>query len=149
MARTKSFYHSILLIINLLMITSCIVMILQLAVLCVNDPLIDETYVSDPPDQVFNVLRMVKINSFRGYPNEIRLLKILLEKAVALELLILVAPAWDINETASTGMPVSASLEQLLLFPRTSSEARILFYEYGEETRNWPQHIPKSQYVPH
>lgn len=116
-------------------------MILQLAVLYVNDPLIDETYVSDPPDQVFNDLRMVKINSFRGYPNEIRLLKILLEKAVALELLILVSPAWDINETASTGMPVSASLEQLLLFPGTSSEARILFYEYGE-TRNWPQHIP-------
>lgn len=77
MARTKSFYHSILLIINLLMITSCIVMILQLAVLCVNDPLIDETYVSDPPDQVFNVLRMVKINSFRGYPNEIRFAEVL------------------------------------------------------------------------
>lgn len=149
MARTKSFYHSILLIINLLMITSCIVMILQLAVLCVNDPLIDETYVSDPPDQVFNVLRMVKINSFRGYPNEIRLLKILLEKAVALELLILVAPAWDINETASTGMPVSASLEQLLLFPRTSSEARILFYEYGEDDKKLAPTHTKSQYVPH
>lgn len=33
---------------------------------------------------VFHNLRMVKINSFRGYANEIRLVKFLLSKAIAL-----------------------------------------------------------------
>lgn len=63
------------------MTTFYIVIILQLDFLQVN---YTNVLGLDLSHQVFHNLRMVKINSFRGYANEIRLVKFLLSKAIAL-----------------------------------------------------------------
>lgn len=100
------------------------------------------------PDQLFYNLRKVKINSYRGYPNEILLVKFLLEKAIVLELLLLVAPAPEINENDSLETPMSSVLEQLSLFPKVSSEAQILFYEYEEDDKKLVPTHARSMYYP-
>lgn len=93
--------------------------IMQLSIFSLHEMTeIEETNVHLPPDQVFCNLKLLKISGFNGYPNEISLVEFFLTSAIALESLVLVAPAPSI--IASLVTPVSSTIESLLLLPKAA-----------------------------
>lgn len=93
--------------------------IMQLSIFSLHEMTeIEETNVHLPPDQVFCNLKLLKISGFNGYPNEISLVEFFLTSAIALESLVLVAPAPSI--IASLVTPVSSVIETLLLLPKAA-----------------------------
>lgn len=61
------------------------------------------------PDVIFNNLKVIKVSNFRGGKFEIRLLKFLLEKAVTLQTIVIVAPPVDAKNGADVEYTGSSS----------------------------------------
>ncbi|XP_058069867.1 F-box/FBD/LRR-repeat protein At1g13570-like isoform X2 [Magnolia sinica] len=94
----------------------------------------------DTLDIVFDHLKVIKMNGFRGLKDEMQLVKFFLEKAIVLESLVLVAPQeaiCDMKDFASESKSVEAPLyllrkQLLILANASSSKTQILTCEYSD-----------------
>lgn len=91
---------------------------------------------------IFNHLKTIKINSFKGHKNDMRLAKFLLQKATELESLVLVAPKNNIDEdvekhsalqATSSEKPSQRLHKRLSLRPKASIAVQIILHEYWED----------------
>lgn len=91
---------------------------------------------------VFHHLKTIKINRFFGTDKQMQMVKFLLEKAVALETMVLVIPTEDIkgsprNDYISQAKSKVARLrllhEQLLLLSKESANARFVLKNHTED----------------
>ncbi|XP_010932063.1 F-box/FBD/LRR-repeat protein At1g13570 [Elaeis guineensis] len=104
--------------------------------------------VPEPSDITFNHLKAIKLSNFKGGMSEMRLVRFLLERAVVLETMVLVAPPKaDLKESINHEQYNSASEAisqdnvdlmvlrgQLSLLPKTS-RANIVLCEYLEDDK--------------
>ncbi|WOL08852.1 F-box/LRR-repeat protein [Canna indica] len=98
-----------------------------------------------PPDVPFNHLKVIKINNFQGSNNEMKLVKFFLDRAIALESLVLVAPPMPqrfgernvVDSITQVKPKERMSLKiiqgQISMLPKASQEARILLVEFLED----------------
>ena len=99
-----------------------------------------------PPDVIFNNLKVIKVNNFRGTTSELRLLKFLLQKAVVLQFLVIVAPPTDTKEETDAEHIGSSSQckpnervglrifrGQLSVLPKASSNVHIVVCDYLDD----------------
>lgn len=96
-----------------------------------------------PQDIDFSHLRVIKMTNFKGWRNEIRLLKFLLEKALCLEsLIILVAPlvenGMDLvsqNKQLSESQRLAILSGQISMPPKASSQAQIILCDSSQDDK--------------
>ncbi|XP_039139784.1 uncharacterized protein LOC120277102 [Dioscorea cayenensis subsp. rotundata] len=96
-----------------------------------------------PQDIDFSHLRVIKMTNFKGWRNEIRLLKFLLEKALCLEsLIILVAPlvenGMDLvsqNKQLSESQRLAILSGQISMLPKASSQAQIILCDSSQDDK--------------
>ncbi|KAL5976228.1 hypothetical protein ACLOJK_041880 [Asimina triloba] len=94
----------------------------------------------DSPEMAFPHLKTVKVNGFRGFENEIWLVKFFLERAIALDSLLLVAPPKGIrneregstSDPGGSANPLDLLFQKLGTFRKASSDAEITICEYSE-----------------
>ncbi|RWW25794.1 hypothetical protein GW17_00009849 [Ensete ventricosum] len=105
------------------------------------DPFIEKYLVVSeevPPDVDFEYLKIIKLNSFKGHSNEMRLVRFLLEKAGSLESLVVVAPnelmGEEHNKNIMDGCPNFLHFLQLQLsrFAKASGSAQITLSEHDD-----------------
>ena len=105
------------------------------------DPFIEKYLVVSeevPPDVDFEYLKIIKLNSFKGHSNEMRLVRFLLEKAGSLESLVVVAPnelmGEEYNKNIMDGCPSFLHFFQLQLsrFTKASGSAQITLSEHDD-----------------
>ncbi|XP_038982185.1 F-box/FBD/LRR-repeat protein At1g13570-like [Phoenix dactylifera] len=108
----------------------------------------DTRYVQEPSDVTFNHLKAIKLSNFKGGMSEMRLVRFLLERAVALETMVLVTPPkvdlkgsinheqnHSASETTSQNNVDSIFLRgQLSLLPKTS-RANVVLCGYLEDDK--------------
>ncbi|KAJ0983168.1 hypothetical protein J5N97_011423 [Dioscorea zingiberensis] len=83
----------------------------------------------------FNHLEVIKLTNFKGWGNEIRLLKFLLEKALVLESLIIVTAPLEKNKKPSERRRLAILRGQLSKLPKASSQAHIVLCESCEDDK--------------
>ncbi|ONK74716.1 uncharacterized protein A4U43_C03F9410 [Asparagus officinalis] len=99
-----------------------------------------------PQDITFNHLKVVKLNNFRGSNTEMILVKFLLQKAVILEYLVIVAPSIDLEKGADAESTNSSSQcknneimgsqslrDKLSMLPKASPNVNIILCDFMED----------------
>ncbi|KAG6530021.1 F-box/FBD/LRR-repeat protein At1g16930-like [Zingiber officinale] len=101
--------------------------------------------IQKPPDIAFDNLMVIKMTNFQGSNNEMKLVKFLLERAAALEYLLLVSPPFDgtdclakqnveIEQTnPEERMWIKIILGQISVLPKASPEVCIKLVEFWQD----------------
>ncbi|ONK74714.1 uncharacterized protein A4U43_C03F9390 [Asparagus officinalis] len=104
------------------------------------------TALNQPTNVVFDHLKEIKLSNFRGCILEMRLVKFLLEKAITLERLVLIAPPMELNEgikSDQVGLSLQSKFSeriglriirgQLSTLPKASLNVSIVVQEFFED----------------
>ncbi|KAI0529664.1 hypothetical protein KFK09_002218 [Dendrobium nobile] len=88
----------------------------------------------------FDHLKVIKVTNFKGSTNEMRMVSFLLQKAAALETLVLVLPFVKVGN-GKERLVLRILRGQVLLLRKAAPSAQIILHEFGEDDGFNPTHV--------